>query len=56
MIEEAPGNGLIISLICFGLGFLVAWAVLEAGVRKRELLRVRENNRIMRSFRSRGRR
>jgi len=56
MIEDPSGNGLIVSLICFGLGFLVAWAALEAGVRKRELLRLRENQRVMRSFRSRGRR
>ena len=56
MIEDPSGNGLIVSLISFGLGFLVAWAALEAGVRKRELLRLRENQRIMRSFRSWGRR
>ena len=51
MIEDPSGNGLIVSLISFGLGFLVAWAALEAGVRKRELLRLRENQRIMRRFR-----
>ena len=55
-LDDPPGNLLTLCLLCFGAGFIVAWASLAAGTKRRELQQARENRRTMRHFRSRGKR
>lgn len=58
MIEDpsSSGNLVTLCLLCFGAGFIVAWAALASGARRRELRQARDNRRVMRSFRSKGKR
>mgnify|MGYP003653163725 FL=1 len=54
MLES--GNFFTICLLCFGAGFITAWAILAAGVKRREVEQARENRRLMKHFRSKGKR
>jgi len=54
MLLEETGNFLTICLLCFGAGFITAWAAIGAGNKRREKVRELENRRIMQSFRRWG--
>lgn len=54
MLES--GNFVTLCLLCFGAGFITAWAILAAGVKRREVEQARENRRLMKHFRSKGKR
>jgi len=56
MIEdpEITGNFITLCLLCFGAGFITAWACLAAGTRRREIQQAQYNRRAMRYFRSKG--
>ena len=54
MLLEETGNLLTLCLLCFGAGFITAWAALAAGTKRRQRERDLENRRIMQAFRRWG--